>query len=216
MINENFVCFDCHISIRYPKHSDKKPTCPHCHKLCDHLGDRYPVPAKSKVKEWQALENDYRQLQQKIALRYLKWKKQLHSAILAHLSIAEQLQYPQIIKQDKMWLYACENLADLPKAYKQPFVNHWLKYADDKYVVTWSNIGKPNPQIDDLKKLPFNKERQKHLEKLWLDHNSLYIFDMFGELWFEHFNHPLQKHSLSELGKEDFFGRYRQSFPKTT
>jgi hypothetical protein len=58
MSNHHWVCFQCREAVRRPGIADNV-RCPACGDPCIGLGTKVPVPPKSKVAVWKALETDY-------------------------------------------------------------------------------------------------------------------------------------------------------------
>lgn len=60
--NYNWVCFDCRISLRQPKTSEKVPNCPECGEPCYCLGYKVNIPRRSAVKAWHEIREESRKL----------------------------------------------------------------------------------------------------------------------------------------------------------
>ena len=58
MSNHSWACFSCRTTVRRPSPS-KDVRCRQCGRQSEYLGTKIPVPAKSKLKEWKALETSY-------------------------------------------------------------------------------------------------------------------------------------------------------------
>lgn len=58
MSNHHWVCFQCREAVRRPGTADNV-RCPACGELCNSLGTKVPVPPKSELVVWKALETGY-------------------------------------------------------------------------------------------------------------------------------------------------------------
>jgi hypothetical protein len=58
MSNHSWACFTCRTTVRRPSPS-KDVRCRQCGQQSEYLGTKIPIPAKSKLKEWKALEASY-------------------------------------------------------------------------------------------------------------------------------------------------------------
>ncbi|QIW15959.1 hypothetical protein A4G20_06250 [Pasteurellaceae bacterium RH1A] len=179
------------------------PSCPECGQPCEDIGDRCPVPPKNKTAQWQALQQDYCQLQRRIAAAYQQWRTGLQHAIERHLQQATHLGLSEIVRQDTLWQAACTALPKLPLAYFMPFHHDWLYHADAQ--AANSCIGTPCDKAAKLQALPANKDRQSRIDELLHDHNSLHIYDMFGQLRYSNWQNP-----DSPIGGERFFRRHME------
>ena len=59
MSKRNFVCFECHVSVRREPYSGDAVLCPECGQECHNIGYKIPVPPKSKPEAWKALHEEY-------------------------------------------------------------------------------------------------------------------------------------------------------------
>src|SRR5262245_5090471 len=59
MRKRNWVCFDCRTVVRREPYSGQSVACATCHKPRVNLGYKIPIPAKTRVKEWATLQEEY-------------------------------------------------------------------------------------------------------------------------------------------------------------
>lgn len=56
MSNRKYVCFNCRTSVRREANSDRAVKCPFCGADAVNIGYKIPIPLRTKIREWQALE----------------------------------------------------------------------------------------------------------------------------------------------------------------
>ena len=56
MSNRKYICFKCRTSVRREANAEREVKCPSCGDSTVNIGYKIPIPPKSKIKEWQNLE----------------------------------------------------------------------------------------------------------------------------------------------------------------
>lgn len=56
MSNRKFLCFSCRVCVRREAHVLPVPRCHHCGGETVNIGYRIPVPPKSAIRQWRALQ----------------------------------------------------------------------------------------------------------------------------------------------------------------
>ena len=102
MSNHHWVCFHCREAVRRPGPA-KNVRCPACGEPCNNLGTKVPVPPKSKLAVWKALETDYfarrRAWAALVRQRAVRWKHDIEREILKLEALPDNDGRHSLLKQ---------------------------------------------------------------------------------------------------------------------
>jgi hypothetical protein len=98
--NSNWVCFDCHLSIREPSSSGRTLKCLRCGGDCFNLGRKVAIPKKGDTRAWRKLHLDCRERQ--LSSMENRTKYQVHRIHSIERRVAKLKQLPASIGREKL------------------------------------------------------------------------------------------------------------------